>query len=90
MVKKKGTVLLVVFTDVAVEHDSDFNAWYNQEHLPERLSAPGFLDGARYETLRGGPRYLRSMSLSRWKPSSPTSTCGKGAIPPSGPGAFLR
>ena len=63
MVKKKGTALLVVFTDVAVEHDSDFNAWYNQEHLPERLSAPGFLDGARYEALRGGPRYLAVYEL---------------------------
>ena len=63
MVKKKGAALLVVFTDVDVEHDADFNAWYNQEHLPERLSAPGFLDGARYEALRGGPRYLAVYEL---------------------------
>ena len=63
MVKKKGTALLVVYTDVAVEHDADFNAWYNQEHLPERLSAPGFLDAARYEALRGGPRYLAVYEL---------------------------
>ncbi len=63
MVKKKGSALLVVYTDVAVEHDADFNAWYNQEHLPERLSAPGFLDGARYEALRGGPRYLAVYEL---------------------------
>lgn len=63
MVKKKGTALLVVYTDVAVEHDADFNAWYNQEHLTERLSAPGFLDGARYEALRGGPRYLAVYEL---------------------------
>ena len=26
--------------------------------MPERLSDPGFLDGALYEALRGGPRYL--------------------------------
>ena len=34
-----------------------------REHLPERLSAPGFLDAARYEALRGGPRYLAVYEL---------------------------
>ena len=29
MVKKKGTALLVVYADVDVEHDAEFNAWYN-------------------------------------------------------------
>ena len=63
MVEKKGTAIMVVYTDVAVEHDADLNAWYYQEHLPERLSNPGFLDGARYEALRGGPRYLAVYEL---------------------------
>ena len=54
---------MVVCTDVSVQHDADFNAWYNQEHLPERLSNPGFLDGARCEALRGGPRYLAVYEL---------------------------
>ena len=63
VVEKKGTAIMVVYTDVAVEPDADSNAWYNQEHLPERLSNPGFLDGARYEALRGGPRYLAVCEL---------------------------
>ncbi len=63
MVKKKGAALLVVLTDVGPEHDAEFNSWYNEEHLPERLSAPGFLDAARYEALRGGPRYLAIYEL---------------------------
>ena len=63
MVKKKGSALLIVYTDVDVEHEADFNAWYNQEHVPERMSAPGFLDAARYEALRGGPRYLAVYEL---------------------------
>ena len=58
MVTRKGTALLVVYADVDVEHDAEFNAWYNEEHVPERMSAPGFLNAARYEALRGGPRYL--------------------------------
>ena len=63
MVKKKGAALLIVFTDVDIEHDAEFNRWYNEEHIPERLSAPGFLDGARYEALKGGPRYLAVYEL---------------------------
>ena len=47
MAKRKGTALLVVYADVDVEHDAEFNAWYNEEHVPERLSAPGFLAAAR-------------------------------------------
>ena len=63
MVRKKGTALLMVYTDVDIEHDAEFNRWYNEEHVPERLSAPGFLDAARYEALKGGPRYLAVYEL---------------------------
>ena len=34
MVKKKGSALLIVFTDVDIENDAEFNAWYNEEHVP--------------------------------------------------------
>ena len=37
MVKRKGTALLVVYADVDVEHDAEFNSWYNEEHVPERI-----------------------------------------------------
>jgi len=63
MVKKKGAGLLMVFADVDVEYDADFNAWYHQEHIPERLSAPGFLDAALYQAVKGGPRYLAVYEL---------------------------
>ena len=63
MVQKKGSALLLVFADVPVAHDAEFNDWYNREHLPERLSAPGFLDAGRYQALRGGPRYLAVYEL---------------------------
>ena len=63
MVQKKGSALLMVYVDIDVEHDAEFNAWYDQEHLAERLSAPGFLDGARYEAVKGGPRYLAVYEL---------------------------
>ncbi|MAF37524.1 MAG: hypothetical protein CL696_01350 [Chloroflexi bacterium] len=63
MVKKKGSGLLMVFADVDVEYDADYNAWYREEHLPERLSAPGFLDAALYQAVKGGPRYLAVYEL---------------------------
>ncbi len=63
MANKKGTALLMVFTDIDTEHDADFNAWYDQEHVADLLKLPGFLNGARYEADRGGPRYLACYEL---------------------------
>lgn len=48
----------VVATDIpsAIEHD--FNAWYDQEHLPGFAAVPGTVRAARYRKIEGsGPRY---------------------------------
>jgi len=63
MVQKKGTGLMMVFVDIDPEYDADFNAWYNEEHVDDLLRLPGFLNAARYEALRGGPRYLACYEL---------------------------
>ena len=63
MVKKKGNAVMTVFVDIEPEMDADFNAWYNQEHVADLLKMPGFLNAARYETLKGGPRYLACYEL---------------------------
>ena len=63
MVEKKGTALLMVFVDIDSEQDADFNAWYNEEHIRDLLSFPGFLNAARYQALKGGPRYLAMYEL---------------------------
>ena len=63
MVKKKGSAMLMVFTNIDSEHDFEFNKWYVEEHLPERLSAPGFLDAALYQATKGSPRYLAIYEL---------------------------
>ena len=55
MAAKKGDGILLVFSDVAPEHDEEFNRWYNKEHLPERLSIPGVLNAARYEAVKAAP-----------------------------------
>jgi hypothetical protein len=60
---RKGMGLLMVWADVPADRENDFNGWYNEEHLAERLSIPGFLDGARYEAVKGGPKHLAVYEL---------------------------
>src|SRR5262249_50477764 len=61
--KKKGAGLMMVWTDVPADKEKEFNRWYNEEHLAERLALPGFLNGARYEAVKGGPKHLAVYEL---------------------------
>src|SRR5437016_3763437 len=63
MAAKKGTGLLMVWADVPADKEGEFNRWYNEEHLAERLAIPGFLSGARYEAVKGGPKHLAVYEL---------------------------
>ena len=63
MAAKKGDGLLMVYCDVAAEHEEEFNRWYNEEHIPERLAIPGVLNAARYKAVAGGPTYLACYEL---------------------------
>src|SRR5216110_3661334 len=63
MTAKKGTELLMVWADVPADKEGEFNRWYNEEHLAERLALPGFLNGARYEAVKGGPKHLAVYEL---------------------------
>ncbi len=55
--------LLLVMMDVDPEHEEEFNRWYNEEHIPERLGIPGFLTGRRFLALEGSPKYLALYEL---------------------------
>ena len=55
--------LLLVWLDVPVEMDDEFNEWYNTEHIPEREAVPGFLSARRFVADQGGPRYLAIYDL---------------------------
>lgn len=55
--------LLMVMTQPAPAMEEEFNAWYDTEHLPERMALPGFLSGLRYVCLDGYPRYLALYDL---------------------------
>ena len=61
--QRKGSGLLMVWVDVPADKEKDFNRWYNEEHLAERMAIPGFLSAARYEAVKGGPKHLAYYEL---------------------------
>jgi hypothetical protein len=52
-----GPAAMLLAFDVAPEAIPEHDDWHTHEHLPERLSIPGFLRGTRWVATRGGPRY---------------------------------
>lgn len=60
---KKGFLLVLMQPPPAFEEE--FNAWYDTEHLPERLAVPGFETALRFVCLSGHPRYLAMYDLER-------------------------
>ncbi len=63
MPKTRGTGLLMVWTDIAPEHEAAFNRWYDEEHINRLLGVPGVLSAGRYVAVRGGPKYLALYEL---------------------------
>ena len=63
MAKTRGTGLLMVWTDIAAEHEAAFNQWYDEEHIHRLLRIPGVLSAGRYVAVRGGPKYLALYEL---------------------------
>jgi hypothetical protein len=63
MTQRKGTGLLMVWCEVPDEVEDEFNRWYNEEHIEERLSISGVLSAARYEAVMSGPKHLAVYEL---------------------------
>jgi hypothetical protein len=54
-----GRALMLYAVDVPPNEVAQFSAWYDHEHLPERVAVPGFLRGRRYARTSGpGQRHL--------------------------------
>ena len=47
--------ILAIFNDCRAGREVEFEAWFQGEHLVERLSVPGFLFGRRHKALRARP-----------------------------------
>jgi hypothetical protein len=53
-----GSAAMLLSFDIVPDAISEHDDWHTHEHLPERLSIPGFLRGSRWVATRGQPRYL--------------------------------
>lgn len=53
-----GNGLMAFWADVDEEYVMRYQQWHNCEHVPERVSIPGFLRGRRYRDLAGAPHFL--------------------------------
>jgi hypothetical protein len=50
--------ILAIFNDCRPGREVEFEAWFQGEHLVERLSVPGFLFGRRHKSVAGAPGYF--------------------------------
>ena len=50
--------VLLVLNDVVGASEEEFNRWYQQQHIPERLGVPGFKTARRYRAVDAQPAYM--------------------------------
>jgi hypothetical protein len=50
--------ILAIFNDCRAGREAEFEAWFQGEHLLERLAVPGFLFGRRHKSISGAPGYF--------------------------------
>ncbi|MCD6044131.1 MAG: hypothetical protein K0R40_3734 [Burkholderiales bacterium] len=57
--------LLLTLTEPPAAMEEEFNAWYDQEHLAERLAIPGFRSATRWvaDVPPGAGKYLATYEL---------------------------
>jgi hypothetical protein len=60
---KTGNAILAVWMEPRPELEKEFNHWYDDEHVPERMALPGFLSARRYVSLNGSPKYIAIYEL---------------------------
>jgi hypothetical protein len=54
----RGKGVLAIWNGIALGHEDEFLRWHANEHIPERLSVPGFLRARRYFAADGTPKYF--------------------------------
>jgi hypothetical protein len=58
---QKGFLLVLMQPPDNIEEE--FNAWYDTEHVPERLAVPGVLTAIRFSSVSATPKYLAMYDL---------------------------
>ena len=82
----KGFLLVLMQPPPAFE--DEFNAWYDTEHIPERVAVPGFETGIRFVCIDGAPKYLAVYDLVRPEVlTRPNTIASRATSPARGPNA---
>lgn len=50
--------ILAIWNDARAGREAEFDAWFQGEHLKERVAVPGFLFGRRHERISGSAGYF--------------------------------
>ena len=61
-----GNNVLVVTMEVDEADEAEFNKWYNEQHLPERMAIPGYVSARRFK-LEGGSNNNALEYLCIWE-----------------------
>ncbi len=53
-----GSGLMAFTADIDADYVLRYQQWHNCEHIPERVSIPGFIEGRRYRAVSDAPHFL--------------------------------
>jgi hypothetical protein len=62
-VRKRTVLVTLMDVDPDID-DAEFNRWYDQEHVAERMRCPGFIAASRFRSVEGSPKYLAVYELA--------------------------
>ncbi|MDE0823591.1 MAG: hypothetical protein OSB07_06430 [Dehalococcoidia bacterium] len=65
-----GNTVLVVTMEVDESDEAEFNEWYNEQHLPERMAIPGYVSARRFK-LEDGNNALKYLCIWEMIDGSP-------------------
>ena len=65
-----GNTVLVVTMEMDEADEAEFNEWYNEQHLPERMAIPGYVSARRFK-LKDGNNALKYLCIWEMVDGSP-------------------
>ena len=65
-----GATIMAVMMQVDPEHEEEFNRWYDEEHLLERMEIPGYISARRFK-LEEGEGMLNFLCIWELEDASP-------------------
>ena len=65
-----GNTVLVATMEVDESDEAEFNEWYNEQHLPERMAIPGYVSARRFK-LEDGNNALKYLCIWEMIDGSP-------------------